>query len=664
VRIVNRLPHSVREIEHLWIPLRDGTRLAARAWLPEGVGPAPAVVEYIPYGKRVGTRDRDEAMHRWFAGHGYAAVRIDLRGSGESDGVLRDEYLPQEQADGVEAIAWLAAQPWCSGAVGLMGKSWGGFNALQIAALRPPALKAILTACSTDDRYADDVHTMGGCLLNDNLWWGAVFFQLCAQPPDPALVGASWRDTWLARLAAAEPHPLRWLRHPLRDAYWRQGSVCEDYAAIACPVYAVGGWADAYRSAIPRLLGGLSVPRRGLIGPWGHVYPHESGTLPIGFLQEALRWWDTWLRGQERGLSAEPALRAWMPAPGGDGTSAGRWIGEASWPSPRGETRVLRLSPGRLGERAGSERLEIRSPQTTGGASGGWLVWSRRDQADDDARSLCFDSAPLREPLELLGAPELRLRIASDRPVAFLAARLCHLTPDGVTTRVSYGLCNLTHADDHASWEPLEPGRICERTLRFAAVAHAFAPGDRIRLALSSAYWPIAWPSPEPTALTVDCAGCRLELPVRPPDAADEKLPDFADAEAAPASHWEPITRAELERTSAVLPESGDLVARMRSGYAADGSVALGRCEPIDMEGGDGSEVITRIHPQDPLRARAAMHQRTELRRGDWRVAIDTGIEISCTRDAFRVQARLRASEGERGVFEREWDEDVPRRGV
>ena len=130
--VAHRFPHAVREIEHAWIPLRDGTRLAARLWLPETRARVPAVIEYIPYGKRVGTRERDEAMHAWFAGHGLAGLRVDLRGSGESGGVLRDEYLPQEQDDGVELIAWAAAQPWCSGAVGLIGKSWGGFNALRL----------------------------------------------------------------------------------------------------------------------------------------------------------------------------------------------------------------------------------------------------------------------------------------------------------------------------------------------------------------------------------------------------------------------------------------------------------------------------------------------------------------------------------------------------
>jgi putative CocE/NonD family hydrolase len=665
MRVLDRFPHGVREIEHTWIPLRDGTRLAARMWLPEGVTRAPAVVEYIPYGKRVGTRERDEAMHRWLAGHGYAAVRIDLRGSGESSGVLGDEYLPREQEDGVEAIAWLAAQPWCSGAVGLIGKSWGGFNALQIAALRPPALRAIVTVCSTDDRYADDVHYMGGCLLNDNLWWGAVFFQLCAQPPDPALVGESWRAMWRERLEAAEPHPLRWIRHPLRDAYWRQGSVCEDYGAIECPVYAVGGWADAYRNAIPRLLAGLSVPARGLIGPWGHVYPHESAHHSIGFLQESLRWWDTWLRGEVRGMAAEPALRVWMPAAGD--RAAGRWVGEASWPSARIEPTPFFLSPGRLARRpdaaSAGARLEIRSPQTTGGAAGGWLVESARDQVEDDAHSLCFDSDPLPEGFELLGAPALTLAFASDRPLALVAVRLCEVSPDGVSTRVTYGLRNLTHGDDQAEWKPLVPGRLQEVTVRLSDIAHAFAKGHRIRLAISTTYWPLAWPSPEPVTLSVRCDGCRLVLPLRPPDPRDASLPAFAPAESAHSEGWEPLEKSEVTRRRDVDPVSGDVVSEMRAGYGAAGHVALGRCEPIDLEGGDGTRIETRIHESDPLRARAAMSQRTELRRDGWQVAVETDVTIHSTKDEMRVEARLSATESSREIFVRRWDERVPREG-
>jgi putative CocE/NonD family hydrolase len=254
VKIVTDLPHAVRDVEHVPIPMPDGCRLAARLWLPEGAddAPVPAILEYIPYRKRDRTRWRDEPMHRWFAGHGYACVRVDLRGSGESEGLLLDEYLPLEQDDGEAVIAWIARQPWCDGNVGMMGKSWGGFNGLQLAARRPPALKAILTVCSTDDRYADDAHYMGGCLLNENLIWGSVLLTLNALPPDPELVGDAWRGMWMERLEANTPWMLEWLRHQRRDDYWRQGSVCEDFSKITCAVYAVSGWADNYNEAVPR----------------------------------------------------------------------------------------------------------------------------------------------------------------------------------------------------------------------------------------------------------------------------------------------------------------------------------------------------------------------------------------------------------------------------
>ena len=190
--IVTTFPRTVRVIEHTLIPLKDGTMLAARIWLPEDAeqNPVPAILEYLPYRKRDGTYERDALTHPYLAGHGYAGVRVDLRGSGESTGLLFDEYAKQEQDDGVEVIAWLAAQPWCNGSVGMMGISWGGFNGLQIAARRPPALKAIVTICSTDDRYADDAHYMGGTFLTKaGLEWAFFFFSLMCLPPDPALVG-------------------------------------------------------------------------------------------------------------------------------------------------------------------------------------------------------------------------------------------------------------------------------------------------------------------------------------------------------------------------------------------------------------------------------------------------------------------------------------------
>src|ERR1051326_1054004 len=429
---------AVHVQEHLWITLSDGCRLGARLWLPAGAErePVPAILEYIPYRKRDGTRSRDEPMHGYFAEHGYAAVRVDMRGSGESDGHLADEYLKQEQDDALEVIAWIAAQPWCTGAVGMMGKSWGGFNALQVAARRPPALKAIITVCSTDNRYTDDVHYMGGCVLNDNLWWGSIMLAFQARPLDPEIVGPSWRERWLERIATIPFFPALWLAHQRYDDYWKHGSVCEDFAAIECPVLAIGGWADSYTNAVPRLLEGLQVPRLGIIGPWGHIYPQDGVPEPaIGFLPEAVRWWDHWLKDRDTGIMREPMLRAYLEDPvSPEGTRTempGRWVGEATYPSPNIKSNRFHLRPdGRLGERC-LDRADfpVRSPQSHGKASGEWMAAGvagehPTDQRLDDGGALVFETPVLEEEISMLGAPTLRLDLSADAPVAQLAARL------------------------------------------------------------------------------------------------------------------------------------------------------------------------------------------------------------------------------------------------
>src|SRR5262249_46323622 len=265
--------------------------------------------------------------------------------------------------------------------------------------------------------------------------------------------------------------------------------------------------------------------------------------------------------------------------------------------------------------------------------------------------SLCFDAEPFRERTELLGAPELRLVVSSDQPAAFVAARLCDVAPDGTSIRVSYGLWNLTHAPDHASWTPLVPGQRREVRFRLNDAAHGFAAGHRLRLALSNAYWPLVWPSPVPAALTVYTEECQLVVPVRPPDPGDAHLPAFAPPERAPHSEWTPLGEARFDRRTDPDAATGDLVTATRSGYDAQGRVVLGRHELVGMEGGAGMAIRTRIHPADPVRARAAIEQRTELRRGEWSVAVETEVEISCTRDVFRVEARLAASAAGRRVF-------------
>jgi putative CocE/NonD family hydrolase len=673
MKIIDRFPHTVHVIENCWIPMSDGCRLAARIWLPVDAetAPVPAILEYIPYRKRDFTRARDEPMHHYFAGHGYAAVRVDLRGSGDSDGLLLDEYLKQEHDDALEVIRWIAQQPWCSGAVGMMGKSWGGFNSLQVAARRPPELKAIVTVCSTDDRYADDVHYMGGCLLNENLTWGSVLMSYNAYPPDPELVGERWRAMWCDRLEHAVFFPALWLEHSRRDDYWKHGSVCEDFDAIVCPVYAIGGWADAYSNAIPRLLAGLKAPRKGLIGPWAHLYPHDGVPGPaIGFLQEALRWWDHWLKSAETGIMSEPMLRVWMqdsvlPKPFYK-LRPGRWVAESQWPSPHITFKRHWLDAGRLSNTpAAQTQLDFHSPQTTGLGAGEWCGFGAPgeaplDQRGDDGCSLTFDSEPLRERTEILGAPVATLEVAADQPVALIAVRLNDVARGGASTRVTYGLLNLTHRNGHEQPEFLEAGKRYLVKVKMNDVAHAFPAGHKLRLAISTSYWPIVWPSPQHVTVSLYTGESFVDLPVRPPDPTDAGLRPLEAPERAAAETTElrpaPLTRIiERDRTTS------ETLYTVSSGRGDLDSARLTRIKTIGLEVGHAMLKNFRIGEEDPATAQAEIIQKTWFRRGSWNTRVETRTLLSSSPDDFQLAAELKAYEGDALFFTRTWARRIKR---
>lgn len=660
----------VRTIEHFFIPLADGTRLAARLWLPEDAEarPVPVILEYIPYRKRDGTRGRDEPMHGWFAAHGYAAIRVDMRGSGESDGLLEDEYLQRELDDACEVIAWLAAQPWCTGSVGMMGKSWGGFNCLQVAALNPPALKAIITVCSTDDRYADDIHFMGGTLLNDNLWWGSIMLAYQARPADPLLVGEAWRAQWQHRLDHLPFFPALWLAHQRRDAYWRHGSICEDFSAVQCPVFAVGGWGDAYTNAIPRLIEGLTVPRLGLIGPWAHIYPQDGVPGPaIGFLQEATRWWDHWLKGVDRGIMAEPMMRAfveeWAP-PGHRDPVLGRFVGEATWPSPLIVARTVHLAPGTLAAEAGpANEIAFTSPAWTGAAAGEWMGTGVNgeepaDQRHDDAFSCCFDGEVLAERLELLGAPEIEVEIAADKPLAQLCARLCDVAPDGSSRRIAYAVFNLTHRDSHAEPEALVPGRFYPIRLKLSDCGYALAPGHRLRLALSTAYWPLIWPAPEPVTLTLRCPG-RLSLPLRQAG-ADEPVIAFEPALSAARTPTTKVAEGRMARTTSLdlLTDTATYVTEGEGGLFGEGVL---RFDEIDTTLSHSLRRELTVRGDDPLSARYRLTESYEMGREGWQIRIEVKTAMQATATDFILEGELRASANGELAAERRWHEKIPR---
>ena len=568
----------MKRIANTWITLADGTRLAARIWLPEDAeaDPVPAILEYIPYRKDDGTATRDAVMHPWFAGHGYAAVRVDQRGSGDSDGLMLDEYLPQEQDDALEVLAWLAAQPWCTGRVGIIGKSWGGFNGLQIAARRPPELGGVISVCSTDDRYATDVHYMGGCLLGaDMLPWASTMLAFNARPPDPAFVGERWRELWLERLEGTPPYAQTWIAHQRRDAFWRHGSVCEDFDAIQVPVYMVGGWQDAYTDAVFRFLGGYGGQARGLVGPWGHLYPQSGAPGPaIGFLQECLRFWDHCLKAEQNGALDGPGLRVYMqewvdPTAGRHAERPGRWVAEPVWPPRDGSPRVLHLrADGVLGEHAGDEaERAIAGSQLTGHALRAVVRLGRagrrprRPAGRGRALALLHVGAAGRaggDPRLPRGAAHARLRPAAR---SLRGAPLRHR---------AFGLVAARHprpAQPHTPRLPRGPraaragtplrGRRAPRRDR----ARLRRPGHRIRVAVSPTYWPFAWPSPEPVTLTlVAGAASRVQLPVRAARPEDATLPPFEEPEISP-----PLT---TERIGGGLGQGRQLTHDLATGQA------------------------------------------------------------------------------------------------
>ncbi|HVT50038.1 MAG TPA: CocE/NonD family hydrolase [Dongiaceae bacterium] len=666
---------KTRTVEIEWIPMQDGRRLAARLFLPKDVErkPVPVILEYIPYRRRDGTRLGDDQMHLWFAANGYACARVDISGTGDSDGLVGDEYVKREQDDVLEIIEYLGTRPWCSGTVGMIGISWGGFSGLQAAARRPPRLKAIVTMCSTDDRYACDAHYFGGCLLNDNFNWGGAFFNYAALPPDPAIVGADkWRDMWRERIDAHHLVPAGWMRHQRRDAFWKHGSVCEDYSAIECAVLAVGGYLDGYTRTVFRLVENLKSPCKGLIGPWGHKEPEFGFPGPaIGFLEECKRWWDRWLKGIENGAEQDPQMRLWLmdpatPDPVAE-TRPGRWIEFPKWPAASikardfGLTAEGALTTTKQRARKTAERA-IRSPLTTGATHQEWCPFGlgrlapdgASDQREDDGNSLCFDLPPLTQDLRIMGFGRAKLRIKADNPQALVSVRVSDVAPDGTSTLVTFGVLNLTHRDGHEKPKPLKPGQFYDVAVELKPVGQIVPKGHRLRLAIASANWPMVWPSPDAPTLTIDTARSTLSLPLLPASARGRPArfpkPTFAPETA--VTVLEP-GRQIRTRTVNIETQVMDL-----SVISDDGRY---RIEEIGTEIGATYTRRMSIRRDDPTSPRTEVEYRSLFKRADWHARLDTAIVVTSDRRYFYVKGKLTAYDGEKVFAERAFDEKISR---
>ena len=658
------------EIETAFIPLADGRRLAARIWLPERAAAqppeaVPAVLEYIPYRRRDGTAPRDDSTYPHFAAAGIAGVRVDTSGNGDSDGDFDDEYSSRELDDGVQVIAWIAAQPWCSGSVGMMGISWGGFNSLQIAALQPPALKAVIAIGTTVDRYNDDIHYKNGCQLYSNLSWSSNMLCYAGRAPDPLVVGESWREMWLHRLKT-QPFPvLEWLRHQRRDDYWRHGSICEDFSAIRIPALVISGWCDGYVNAPPETAANLDSCVKAINGPWIHKYPHFAWPRPrMDFHAEAINWWNRWLRGEQNGVENLPAYRAYMSEELRPGASrrheAGRWVAEEHWPSgnispltlfPHGD-QLLPEAPGAI------EHRSVCTTQDFGTQCGEYFTLKPGgelpgDHAADDARCVCFDLPVSESAVDILGRPTVRVKLAIDRPQGNIIVRLMDVHPDGVSQRVSWGVLNLCHRFGYDKPQAMQPGVFEQVEINLDHCAYRFRPGHSIRLAISTTYWPMVLPGPDVVTATMELGEYfSLSLPVRGPT-DDYPVPEPENQNLLPEyrEHRPSESRRFVEQ---------DLEHRLTRYHIVE-DTGEHEVPGHGLIAGDRRQDCYSIDSGDPLSLELKCSYSHHMRRGDWSVRLETRSNLSCDDKNFFLEAEVVAWVGDEEFNRRQWRETIAR---
>ncbi len=688
------------------IAVRDGVELSANIWRPVG-GHVPAIFEMIPYGKDNWRRASDVTRGEWFAARGLALCRIDVRGTGSSGGVALDEYTADETQDGYEVAEWLALQPWCDGTVGMWGISYGGFTAIQVAALRPPHLRAIVPVMATDDRYLDDVHYRGGCVTVSELSQYAVSqVAMNAMPPDAGFRGAAWRDEWRARLDATPPWLFAWLRHQTDGPFYRQGSLAPDYDAIEAAIFNIGGWHDSYVDPAFRMQARCPAPSHTLIGNWFHSWPHDAGPGPnIDELHEIARFFDRHLRGIDNGWDAEPPIvwfeREFTPPAAFPGPSAGRWRAATACPHPEVTVRALAFDGGaaplvgRLADidRAapapaaasaddGVDRFRHRPTAGTRGAlswgAGGAPNGLARDLRRDEDAGPTYTSGPLDQAIEILGVPEVVVHVEVDAPVATLSVRLADVSPDGTVALVSAGVLNLTHRASHAQPEPMRPGHVEEVRVPLRTAGYRWLPGHRIRVALASSLWPVLWPSPFAATFAVHrgpATPSRLELPVIPPAGGpgDAAVPAFRTEQphlqwpvaealdgAGPASADPPVWRIEEDviagSVTVHVHDGGEtIVPDGRRLYAAE-TLRLTAWDDDPARAELDAHVVYRWQEREPGRD----GERT-------RDGALTYIEIradarqTSTASDFDLAVRLEVDVDGARFFERVWSERIPR---
>jgi hypothetical protein len=536
---------SMREAS---ITLPDGVKLATDLYMPSGGKSGerfPVLLEYLPYRKTEG-RGRNYPLYSYFVRRGYVVARVDIRGTGNSEGrVIAYEYTDQEQTDGEVVIDWLSKQPFSTGKVGMFGISWGGFNSIHMAMRNPPALKAIIAVDATDDLYQDDVHFMDGMLHVDSWEMSQDLANLMPGAPDYKIDDKNFEERFDTR-----PWMLTYKRQQRDGPFWKRTALKERYDSIRIPTFVIGGWYDGYRDSVPRMLQHLKAPVKAIIGPWNHSFPHNAYPKPqMEWRHEAVRWFDQFLKGRNTGILDEPRfavfIRSWHPPGPVLEEVPGEWRYEEGWPIRRVQEQALHPQSNHTlaANVPAADSHQLRYVPSTGIEAGGPVMWFgdvAPDQKPTDAYSLVYDSDPLETDVEILGLPRALLQVSADAPLAHWFARLCDVAPDGTVTLVASAGQNGAHRESAENPKALEPGRVFPLEIEMHFTSWVFPKGHRMRFAVHNAHWPMIWPTPYPMTTSLQLGGpnpSRLMIPVVPhedrprpqfhPPATDPKLPGF-----------------------------------------------------------------------------------------------------------------------------------------
>ncbi len=649
------------------IRMTDGVRLAADVYFPEGAAAGarfPVLLEYLPY-RKTDSRARNFALYSYFVERGYVVARVDIRGTGNSEGrLIPYEYSDIEQEDGEIVIDWLSKQPWSNGNVGMFGISWGGFNAIQMAVRNPPALKAIIAVDATEDLFQDDVHYMDGILHLDSWEMSQDLDNARPGAPDYVIDDDNFRNRF-----DTEPWMLTYKKQQRDGAFWDRASARDKYDRIRIPSFHIGGWYDGYRDSVPRMLQKLKAPVKAMIGPWSHAFPHDPYPKPgMEWRHEAVRWFDHWLQGKDTGIMDEPRfavyVREWHPPGPYLEEAPGYWRWEDGWPLARIEQRRLyaQQNHGLSAVPAIDAVHKLRYKPTIGMEGGGPVQWwgdVAHDQRPTDAFSLVYDSEPLDKATEILGFPKALLKVSADAPRANWFVRLSDVAPDGTVTQVAGAAFNGTHRNSARQPQDLKPGEEFDLGIEMHFTSWVFPEGHRIRFAVNNAQWPMLWPTPYPMTTTLRLGGedgAQVMLPVVPPGkretpqfvppAENPSLPGFETIDTGMPSGYGEVSSVERN------PQTGEVKIRMNNtgGYRYPWGTETYR-ETIEHKTSDA-------HPE---KAFVKGTHRMEVTLKDRVLLWEAELDFSSDLDNFHYRYFRRVSENGEVVREKIWHETIPR---